>query len=489
MTDKFDWEHKLRERLPYPDGRVHKDLRRKIEERVAMKRSFPLRRPMKWAGMAVMACLLVLILTQKEQWADWIRQEPKPAVAEELTDQRPLKVLTWSTSDGFYGTYGRIYMARNPEVDLQAVGAYGRFQWASPAESIKKLMQEEQPDVVVLPPGTYFPGLLAELADELTPLDSWMSRDGWSADRLHPAVRQQMQAGENGQIYGLAPTMSNLAVYYNRELFERHGVPAPKDGMTWEELFGLAERFPAETGITGLQWSRSGGELAAVMAASMKLGSPSGSEASAADWTKLLRLLQEASAAGRLKERPEMGGSYTMEQFYKKLGFSTGTAAMYIAGFETAQDLKKYAGSSLRWEVVSLPSHDGESAEVNAGETFAIPSNAGDKDAAWKLIRDIHSKELSRLLRSGAHPDASPLLSQPALMPEMDFHVEAFYAGKPAGSRKLLPPEAASDAEAGFSAALSESVNGLMKGRLTPEAALQQLQRAALAPSKGEVKP
>ena len=36
-----------------------------------------------------------------------------------------------------------------------------------------------------------------------------------------------------GGLFALAPRFDNLALYYNIDLFNEHGVDPPRDGMNW----------------------------------------------------------------------------------------------------------------------------------------------------------------------------------------------------------------------------------------------------------------
>lgn len=49
--------------------------------------------------------------------------------------------------------------------------------------------------------------------------------------------------GDDGNIYALPFTRNFAALFYNKDLFERFGVPFPVDGMTWEETIDVAHRM------------------------------------------------------------------------------------------------------------------------------------------------------------------------------------------------------------------------------------------------------
>jgi len=44
-------------------------------------------------------------------------------------------------------------------------------------------------------------------------------------------------------LYGLPKYLNAVVMFYNKDLFDRFGVPYPKDGMTWDEVYDIAVRM------------------------------------------------------------------------------------------------------------------------------------------------------------------------------------------------------------------------------------------------------
>ncbi|MEF3302581.1 extracellular solute-binding protein [Paenibacillus sp. GYB003] len=61
-------------------------------------------------------------------------------------------------------------------------------------------------------------------------------------NRFEPSTVSGVKASKYG-IYALPVFTDTMAIQYNRDLFDRFGVPYPKDGMTWEQLFDLSRRL------------------------------------------------------------------------------------------------------------------------------------------------------------------------------------------------------------------------------------------------------
>lgn len=55
-----------------------------------------------------------------------------------------------------------------------------------------------------------------------------------------------------GTLYGLPLYTAAAPIYYNKDIFDKFGVPYPKDGGTWDDLYETAKRLTREDG--GVQY-------------------------------------------------------------------------------------------------------------------------------------------------------------------------------------------------------------------------------------------
>jgi multiple sugar transport system substrate-binding protein len=62
-------------------------------------------------------------------------------------------------------------------------------------------------------------------------------------NRFEPTLIDGMKAAANGKLYGLPVQNLVMAMYYNKDLFDKFGVSYPKDGMTWDETLELAKKL------------------------------------------------------------------------------------------------------------------------------------------------------------------------------------------------------------------------------------------------------
>ncbi|GAA3405379.1 ABC transporter substrate-binding protein [Paenibacillus hodogayensis] len=68
--------------------------------------------------------------------------------------------------------------------------------------------------------------------------------------KLDPTVLEAVKQASGGKLYGLPIFTSNLVLYYNKTLFDKFGVPYPKDGITWNEMVELSKKLTRVDGGT-----------------------------------------------------------------------------------------------------------------------------------------------------------------------------------------------------------------------------------------------
>ncbi|CAG7625787.1 ABC transporter substrate-binding protein [Paenibacillus allorhizosphaerae] len=76
------------------------------------------------------------------------------------------------------------------------------------------------------------------LGQDLTEL---MKKHKVDMTRFEPNVFQSVS--NKGTLYGYPLHDGGLVLYYNKDIFDKFGVPYPKDGMTWEQAIELGKRL------------------------------------------------------------------------------------------------------------------------------------------------------------------------------------------------------------------------------------------------------
>jgi multiple sugar transport system substrate-binding protein len=88
---------------------------------------------------------------------------------------------------------------------------------------------------------TYYK-LLADLAD-------LAKKYKLDLNKFHPtAIADIRDFGTKGELYALPWSMTFSALYYNKDIFDKFGVPYPKDGMTWDDVIDLGRKVARTEG-------------------------------------------------------------------------------------------------------------------------------------------------------------------------------------------------------------------------------------------------
>ncbi|WP_158301809.1 ABC transporter substrate-binding protein [Paenibacillus mesophilus] len=229
----------------------------------------------------------------------------------------------------------------------------------------------------------------------LQDLNELVKKNGFDVTKLDPlAIDAIKMWGDKGELYAL-PIYRNFAVlYYNKDLFDKFGVPYPKDGMTWKQAAELAAKVTRTDGgvnYKGLDASDSYSAVSQLTTPFVK-----------ADGKANLEAERFGLALDNLRTIYTIPGNSrgnNMTDFYK------GTVAMsafwnVLGNFE--DNFKK--GINQNWDMVTMPTYEqvpGKSFQVDS-HNLSISSLSKHKEAAFQVIAYLTSKEVQMdISRSG----------------------------------------------------------------------------------------
>lgn len=456
-----EWEEKLKDPLPHVEERLAAN-RKKIEERIRMEQSKTKRYAYKSAAVVLVMALSVVafivnpdVLSSGFNWLTGVsNHQTTAAVSIDDMQERPLKVFVYMNEHNFSDKYGRLTMLKNPNVSFDIV-TY-KLDQQNPVKAygeLKQQIESEKPDLIHLPSGSG--DLYGKLVKDglLVQLDPLIKKHKFDLDGLHPYVTESIRSKSGGKLYALSPTMISKALYYNKDLFDRHQLPYPTNKMTWDELTKLAGRFPAkEQGIYGLQMSGEKDPFQAVeiLAAGRGL-SPVSSDGDKVDlqsreWTELWSSVVEMYKNKTLYNRPgmETGKSYTLSDLALMNGFLTGKTAMEIASNTELGEILSMKSNGLTpfsWGVVTVPVEPDVSETdgiYSLDDLLAIPSDSNNVENAWEVLQYIHSEEMAQILPKARGYNIFarsnyPLLARQTAMKEVEgVDLKPFYELKAA---------------------------------------------------------
>lgn len=247
--------------------------------------------------------------------------------------------------------------------------------------------------------------------------------------RLEPGVVDIMRKAANGQIVGLPLNMNVNALYYNKDLFDKFGVPYPKDGMTWDDIYELAKQLTRnEQGIQYRGFSdRWGDTFFGLNPFGLPYLDPKEEKTTFMhdDWKKIIQNWLRFYTLPGLQFDKNTAFKETDRQVFK-----TGTSAMTVM----AADVSAWKFS---WDVVSIPTYrekPGIGLQANARFNF-IAKGAKKQQAAFEVIAYMTTDDYQRsIAKSGLFPVLADEAIKKAYMEDEPLYknknVKAFYYHK-----------------------------------------------------------
>ena len=191
--------------------------------------------------------------------------------------------------------------------------------------------------------------------------------------------------------------IDNLAVVYNKKIFDDAGVPYPTDDWTWDDFLSTAaELNDPEAGIAGFGWPgtgdedttwriwplvwQQGGDIVNEDGSAVGFDGASGEAA--------LEVVAQAASDGSVYI-DSTAGSERMQQL-----FASGKMAMNVAGPYT---LPEYVDAKVDYGVVSMPSFGDEHTTIAGPDTWAIFDNGDERVAAAIEFMDWFSEPEQQL--------------------------------------------------------------------------------------------
>lgn len=414
---------------------------------------------------------------------DWLRILVEEKYETEPFDQESpvtLKVV-FEDKEQFMRSFGTAFQLRYPNVSFEVISSTvpGRDRQSGlEAEEAQSILEREHPDIVILNPQAY-----AGLASEgyLVPIDNWIKQDKFDLNALDAGIVDSLRELSGDFLYGLAPKVDRMGLFYNRQLFDMYGIPLPVSHMSWNDVLLLARRFPARTDsnrIYGLSLSSPStpGRLIEWMGRTNGLELYDTANQQLTLQTDGWRSIwNEALDSFRL-------GSVLWEKARGKDLFLTGQAAMTVQLFLFINTLRANA-PDLSWDVVTEPvnpSSPDRSPTFNIPLLYAINAKSAEIPVAWELLKMINSKEIAaKTLRESS---GIPFLARKQQLLDyvkstgMTANVGVFYDLKPAPWNMDMYENIPIGSNKSLTDILDRAASDLLNNQATLQQALQYVE-------------
>jgi multiple sugar transport system substrate-binding protein len=274
----------------------------------------------------------------------------------------------------------------------------------------------------------------ADLVEDMTPL---AKKNNIDLSRFQPVILDAVRTTSNkGELFGLPRFSNTYALYYNKDIFDKFGVPYPKDGLTWDQTLEIAKKVTRTDGgihYLGLSedsLSRPGSSF------SLSVLDPKTNKATIDNdkWRKVMQLSKAIySIPGNIPDPPKPfpGGVTYFTQ--------NGNLAM-LASVNNLRQIEPASEKGLNWDLAQYPSFP---EAMNIGgkvdvHIIGVTKTSKHKDAAMKVV-DLMTSDDIQLIMVRESAVASPLIN-----PEMQKqfgagaaylkgkNLQAFFKSKPA---------------------------------------------------------
>ena len=247
-------------------------------------------------------------------------------------------------------------------------------------------------------------------AGYLSPLDDHLG--SWSDwDQFQPAAKKAAKALD-GKTYGVPDGTDTRALWYNKKLFAKAGLPTDWQPKTWDDVLQAARTIKAKVpGVTPINvYAGTGvGEAATMQGFEMLLYGTGDTlyDPASKKWVvgskgftdalTFLKTLKDDGLMPAANDALEPTWSNTVPQ----KALPKGQLAIALDGSWVSLNWQK--GGAAPWPqwkstmgTTAMPTQDGSGkgkVSLSGGWTWAIPKNSDNASAAWDLVKMLGSKE------------------------------------------------------------------------------------------------
>lgn len=284
-----------------------------------------------------------------------------------------------STDQDVQNAIARVLKAKYPDITFRIV-----------KDSIEDMLATgNPPDLVALSHNQLANYKSLDIPDDLNGMVKMLNLD---LTTIEPTILNAIRSfGAGGELYGLPFGMNHGALIYNKDIFDKFGVPYPKDSLTWEQVVELNQRHLTRQ-ESGVQYI--GASTSSFLNMTRQYGLATIDEKSekavltSDGFRQVFGIIQQLlQAPGYVRNNKY---TYTGPDFYREQTLAM--QANWIAAI--ANDIKNYK-PAFGWELSTFPSFKERPGVGNPVDfhMMAVSKTSKHKEAAVRLLETLISKE------------------------------------------------------------------------------------------------
>lgn len=318
-------------------------------------------------------------------------------VLERSPDARPDAVtLRWVINSSerdrsFYAVLQKAFEAKHPHIHIQFI----KQNEGNKVETM--IAGGDAPDIISIGADKLHYYLEAGVFRDLTPMMSRADRDDLRS--FFPVCLEPFM--ENGRVYALPWSYVPFILFYNKNLFDREGLPYPNDDWTWNDYRAAAKRLTRDVDGDGLmdefgaafaQWQD--GYYCWFFQNGGRVLSRDGKRATFTDpkVVEAVRFLHTLTREDRTiptdTNKPKAVGTGLFEA--GKLAMNGPTGSFYIPAYRQYE--------KVDWDIASVPAGPSGKGTIVAPQAHGVSSQSQHPREAYELVKFISGPEGQMLL-------------------------------------------------------------------------------------------
>jgi multiple sugar transport system substrate-binding protein len=230
----------------------------------------------------------------------------------------------------------------------------------------------------------------------------------YDMNRFDPAMVALGSQIANGGHYGLPVSVPPSAMYYNKDIFDKFGVPYPKDGQTWDDMYETAKkvtRMEGQTQYYGISSTHNHqvflNQLSIPVSDSKTQKATFDTNAKWKEWTENFVRFYKLPGYEKLAKGTFSSGERNM--FFKDK-----TTAMWL---DVTTMHREDELTGMNWEIATFPVFKGTNNGPQPYPTYLLPTaTSKNKETAFEVIAYLTSEEF-QMEQSKAGKFLTPLTS------------------------------------------------------------------------------
>ncbi len=209
-------------------------------------------------------------------------------------------------------------------------------------------------------------------------------------DKFYEKSLKSLSSG--GKLYAVPRDVSNLVIFYNKDLFDKYNVPYPKKDWTFNEFLVTAQKLTHRPEVFGVSFED---EPLFYLPYLTSMGVDDFSDFNNEKMQKGLRFYADLRNKYHAAPKKEESASATMAQM-----FLQGRLGMHLSGRWLVSKYRQEA--KFDWDVVEFPKGEKGSVVPLDSSGWAVAKSSKHKQESVRLIKYLSSKEsLEKFTQSG----------------------------------------------------------------------------------------